>query len=277
MKSKGPEDQKKDIAKELGAAEKSYRNSYIIAAIFIVFMLVMVIISFLPQEAPLENDSIYPTRDAEILEEITLQNPLPFKIPADISIELTIGTNTDEKIFLKVYFMKLTDAKKNEYDFEKLKEKSIESREAAGKMDFEANLEPGTAYVFVMALPEGDSNPYGRVDIHYEVNTYPFLPYLPVFIGIGLIGCIVPFIYIQRDAKKTKKLRKALIKEKKTRQKKLSKQGGGSDGLPPPIVRPTPPQSGQIWSGPHGTQQYSPHVRPRYPPPARSQEPGQAH
>ncbi len=272
MKSKNPKDDKKDIAKELGAAEKSYRNSYIIGAIFIVFMLVMVIISFYPQEAPLEDDSIYPSRDVDILQEITIKNPLPFNIPVKISVKLSSGTDVNEKVFLNIYFMKKDDAFNNEKDIEMLKQKSIKSLPRTGKMDFEASLEPGTAYVFVMVLPEGASNLYSRVNVHYEVNSYPFMPYLPIFIGIGLIGCIVPFIYIQIDLKKTKKLRKALIKEKRTRQKKLSKQGKGTN-MPPPIVRPTPPQA-QQWAGPQA-QQYPPHSNPRYHPQTQSHYPVQ--
>jgi len=275
MKSKAPNDQKKDIAKELGAAEKSYRNSYIIAAIFIVFLLAMVAISFYPQKAPLEEHPIFPTRnDWEISDEIILQNPLPFNIPVDISVELSSSADADEKIFLDIYFLKKDDMNDNRNDIEKLKQKSIESKEQTGKMDFDASLEPDTEYVFVMILPEGASNLYGEVNVNYEVNSYPFRPYLPVFIGVGLIGCIVPFIYIQMDSKKTKKLRKALKKEKKTRQKKLTKEEAATLGLPPPIVRPTSPQSGQIWSGPHGAQQYPTLARPQYQP--QAQHPVQA-
>ena len=268
MKSKDPKNQKKDIVKELGAAEKSYRNSYIIGAIFIVFLLVMVVISFYPQKASLEDDSIFPSSEAEMLEEITLHNPLPFNIPVDISVELSPGTDVDDKILLNIYFMKKDDANDKLNDIENLKRKSIESKEATGKMDFEASLEPGTPYVFVIVLPEGTTNSYNRVKVHYEMNSYPFQPYLPVFIGIGMIGCIVPFIYIQIDSKKTKKLRKALKKEKRSRQKKLTKEESATLGMPPPIVRPSTPPPAQQSLRP---QHYPAQAHPQYQKPPQSQ------
>ena len=213
---KGKTSEKKDLAKELGETEKSYRNSYIIAGIFIVFMVGMVVFSLYPRNQPVDDKDDYPlAKDSNVLPDISLKSKLPFDTPVEITITIEPNNENAPPINASIYFLRLEDAEEYQHKTDKLKEISIDWKSNANEMTVKTSLDSSTSYAFVV-IPKDST----IVNVRYNMDAYPYRPLLPYFLAFGIIGCIVPFVYILVHRRKSKNIRKALGKEKRKRRRK---------------------------------------------------------
>ena len=213
-----------DISKKLYSAEKYYRNSYIIAGIIVLFMGAMVALTFYPQKIRVMDEEMDLSGNDngdnnEVLKSIQIEKKIfSFDISAEGSmIIVPDDPDLEGKIFASIYFLKTKDAKDNQYNEEMLKNISIAYGQNTDRLSFESKLELDTAYSFVV-ITDGDPYRGKYATVDYDMKAYPFRPLLPFFIGLGIIGSIVPFIYIHFITGKAKKLRKNLAK-KKAKQK----------------------------------------------------------
>lgn len=222
-KTKKPHSEIIDISKKLYSAEKYYRNSYIIAGIILLFMGAMVALTFYPQKIQVTDEEVDLSGNNEVLKGIQIDKKV-FSFDIHVDGSMTIVPDDPElqgNIFASIYFLKTEDAVRYsrgaEYDLDMLKNRSIAYGHNTDRISFEAKLEPDTVYSFVIITPRGSYlGNYATVD--YDMKAYPFRPLLPFFIGLGIIGSIVPFVYIHFITAKAKKLRKNLAK-KKARQR----------------------------------------------------------
>ena len=216
---KGKTTEKVDLVQELGAAEKSYRNSYIIAGIFIVFMAAMVVFSLYPRTQPVnDEDDFLLLNEPNVLPEISLKSKLPFDTPAEITISVEPSNQNAPPINSNIYFLSVEDAEEYADEPDKLKERSIDWESNTNKMTVKTSLDPNTAYAFVVSPKNSTS--VKNVNVRYDMDTYPYKPLLPFFLAFGILGCLVPFIYIHVHRRKSDKIRKALGKEKRKRRRK---------------------------------------------------------
>jgi len=227
----------KEIQEKLKEAEKSYRNSYIIAGVVILFMAAMMAISFYPLEVPKEDEPFDLSTSSNSLSDITLEKKLfAFDIPVDMNIELETSGGGDVPDDVSIYFLKKDEeGEHHSYNPEELKAKSVAYGKNVECLSFSTSLEPDTPYTFVVRRDDyGNSIECRAV---YSIDTYPLKPYIPFFIAIGVIGCAIPFTYILLDSKKRAKLERELAKKKRKRAKKAQKGPG-------PFKRPTSPPPG---------------------------------
>ncbi len=257
--SKKPGESKKDTASELSSTVKSYMTWYIVAGVSIFIIILGVILSFLPVEVPVNDESVYVSGYPEILtEEIKLKKSgLSFEIPVDVTLDVR---HDNPAIKFDIYFLEKDKAELYKHNSADLEKHSLSYEKNVNRINLKIDLKPDTSYVFVV-----QTGSVVEAEVTYELNTYPFQPYLPFFLILGIIGCVVPFVYIQLTSSKRKKLERALIKEKRRRQKEMSKMRG-------PIRRETPPQP-MMQQAPVQQQPVPGRQMTGTPPPARIQSP----
>ena len=102
--SKKPGESKKDTASELSSTVKSYMTWYIVAGVSIFIIILGVILSFLPVEVPVNDESVYVSGYPEILtEEIKLKKSgLSFEIPVDVTLDVR---HDNPAIKFDIYFL----------------------------------------------------------------------------------------------------------------------------------------------------------------------------
>jgi len=222
-KSKKPHSEIIDISKKLYSAEKYYRNAYIIAGIIVLFMVGMVALTFYPQKIRVMDEEMDLSGNAEgdsneVLKSIQIEKKVfSFDIPVKGSMVIVPDDpDLEGKVFASIYFLKTEDVV-HRYNNEMLKNISIAYGHNTDRISFDAKLETNTEYSFVVIT---SGNPYhGKyATVDYDMKAYPLRPLLPIFIGLGIIGSIVPFVYIHFITAKANKLRKNLAK-KKAKQK----------------------------------------------------------
>jgi len=219
VKKKKPHSEIIDISKKLYSAEKYYRNSYIIAGIILLFMGAMVALSFYPQNIRVMDEEMDLSGNNEVLKSIQIDKKIfSFDIPVEGSmIIVPDDPNLEGMIFASIYFLETEDAVKYRYDDEMLKNISIAYGHNTDRISFDSKLKTDTGYSFFVITQRGSYlGNYATVD--YDMKAYPFRPLLPIFIALGVIGSMVPFVYIHFITGKAKKLRKNLAK-KKAKQK----------------------------------------------------------
>ncbi len=217
--TKKPHSEIIDISKKLYSAEKYYRNSYIIAGIILLFMGAMVALTFYPQNIRIMDEEMDLSGNNEVLKSIQIDKKIfSFDIPVEGSmIIVPDDPNLEGMIFASIYFLETDDAVKYRYDDEMLKNISIAYGHNTDRISFDSKLKTDTGYSFVVITSRGSYlGNYATVD--YDMKAYPFRPLLPIFIALGVIGSMVPFVYIHFITGKAKKLRKNLAK-KKAKQK----------------------------------------------------------
>lgn len=233
-----PSKTEEDIRDKLRETEKSYRNSYIIAGVFVLFMIVMLIIAYYPMPIPLRNDSMTVSPTPDILSDVTLEKKLfGFDIPVDVRMKLEpTGAGEEVPKDTAIYFLARKDAEDLRFttDVEELESHSLGYQRGREEISFSTALEPDVPYTFLI-MREGDNFETVEATAVYDMDCYPVKPYLPFIIGIGVIGCTVPLVYIVLDSRKKRTLEGQLSKKKKARRKQaLRRQGSPVPGSPQP-------------------------------------------